>query len=192
MINNATPAARVPTVGMVAAHFNKTELVEGANRRSWSTRTNYLNNLNLYVLPRWENTRMMDVKGVDVEAWLADLQGKRTKRPLENPTKLRIKNVLSVVFSHAQRYEFVQIGHNPIKLVRQSGKRASIPDILTAFASEIHGVWYGSGERERRCDLTGVWQRAPHQRGHRSEVERYRFPEGDRLRRTCCCQQPRR
>ncbi len=39
------------------------------------------------------------------------------------------------------------IGHNPIKLVRQSGKRSRIPDILTA--GDINALWKGSKIRER-------------------------------------------
>jgi integrase len=147
MINNATPAAQVPTVGLVAAHFKRAELVEGAKRRSWSTRTNYRNNLDLYVLPRWESTPMMDVESPVVETWLENLRGVKKKGALADPTKLRVKNVFSVLFTHAQRYKFVPIGHNPIKLVRQSGKRASIPDILEP--GEINALWYHSAARER-------------------------------------------
>jgi integrase len=77
---------------------------------------------------------------------LGGLQGIKTKRPLGSPTKLKIKNIFSVLFTHAQRYEFVSIG-NPILLVRQSGKRAKIPDILTS--SEINALWYDSEARER-------------------------------------------
>ena len=147
-INNQSPVAQIPTVGLVVRHFKDVELTDSNTRRSWSTRTNYKDMLNLYVLPRWEGERMLDIKTVAVEEWLATLTRKTDRsRPLENPTKQRIRNVFSVLFTHAQRYEFVPIGHNPIKLVRQSGKRSRIPDILTA--SEINGLWKESAARER-------------------------------------------
>jgi len=146
-INNMSPAAQVPTVGLVTRHFKDVELNESNTRRSWSTKTNYRDMLNLYILPRWEEDRMLDIKTVAVEKWLSTLMRKTdSKKLLENPTKQRIRNVFSVLFTHAQRYEFVPIGHNPIRLVRQSGKRSKLPDILTA--GEMNGLWKESTARE--------------------------------------------
>ena len=146
-INNASPAAQAPTVGMVARHFKQIELSDSNTRRSWSTRQGYRDNLNSYILPRWETDRMMDVKAVEVESWLAGLGGKKNGQPLTNASKQKIRNVFSCLFTHAQRYEFVPMGHNPIKLVRQSGKRSRIPDILTA--GELHALWESADRRER-------------------------------------------
>ncbi len=53
----------------------------------------------------------------------------------------------SVLFTHAQRFEFVPQGHNPISLVRQTGKRSRIPDILEPW--EINAIWLNSSLRER-------------------------------------------
>jgi integrase len=103
--------------------------------------------INGWVLPRWETTRLMDVKSVAVEEWLSMAKHKKTGKPLADPTKQRIRNVFSVMFTHAQRHEFVAIGHNPVKLVRQSGKRSRIPDILEAW--EINQLWVHSAPRER-------------------------------------------
>jgi len=147
-INNSTPSAQAPTVGIVARHFREVELSDANERRSWSTKQNYKEMLDLFILPRWETTRMLDVKSVAVEAWLGALVStKKERKPLENGTKQRIRNILSALFSHAQRYEFVPIGHNPIKLVRQSGKRSRIPDILEP--SEIRALWDSSEAREK-------------------------------------------
>ncbi len=146
-INNMSPAAQVPTVGVVARHFKDVELNESNTSRSWSTKQNYLGMMNLFILPRWESTRMSDIKTVAVESWLASLTSTKTGKPLENPTKQRIRNIFSVLCTHAQRYEFVPLGRNPIKLVRQSGKRSRVPDILTA--GEINGLWTESKTRER-------------------------------------------
>jgi site-specific recombinase XerD len=111
---------------------------------------NYRDMIDGYILPRWETTRMLDIKTVAVEQWLATLPRKTdSTKPLANGTKQRIRNILSVLFTHAQRYEFVPIGHNPIRLVRQSGKRSRIPDILTA--GEINALWTGSQVREREA-----------------------------------------
>ncbi len=140
-INNQLPEMRTPTIGDLAWHFKDHELAEGNPRRSWSTKSNYRCMIHGYILPRWEKVRLMDVKTVQVEAWLDSLS------ELANPSKQRIKTVFSVLFGHAQRYEFVPIGHNPIKLVRQSGKRRTLPDILEV--GEVHGLWFYSAPRER-------------------------------------------
>jgi len=150
-INNMSPAVQIPTVGLVARHFKDVELNQSNTRRSWSTKTNYCDMLNLYILhilPRWEKSLMLDIKTVAVEEWLATLPRKTDRgKPPQNATKQRIRNVFSVLFTHARRHEFVPIGHNPITLVRQSGKRSRIPDILTA--SEINAIWTESEARER-------------------------------------------
>jgi integrase len=61
------------------------------------------------------------VKSVAVEAWLKSI-------PRARGTKAKIRNIMSAVFTHAMRYEWVD--KNPIKLVRQSAKRERIPDVL--------------------------------------------------------------
>jgi integrase len=60
---------------------------------------------------------------VSVEKWLRTL-------PLARATKTKIRNIMSVLFNHAIRYEFLPQGKNPIAMVRQSAKHMRIPDIL--------------------------------------------------------------
>ncbi len=152
-INKKVLAAQQPTVQAVAVHFKETELQERCKRRSWSTKQKYKYLMDHYILPRWGTTRMLEVETVEVEAWLDKLTvtrgGKKTprKEAMADPTKQTIRNTFATVFTHAQRYKFVPPGHNPIKLVRQSGKRSRVPDILTP--SEINGLWHGSSKRER-------------------------------------------
>ena len=56
-----------------------------------------------------------------MEEWLDGI--KRAKG-----TKAKIRNLMSALFHHAMRYEWVD--RNPIKLVRQSAKREKVPDVL--------------------------------------------------------------
>lgn len=151
-INSHAPITQQPTVEMVAAHFTEIELHDENQRRAWSTKEKHKDLLRYYILPRWGSVRMMDVKAVAVESWMGTLtvaKGKKNpaRRIMADPTKQTIRNTFAVLFTHAQRYEFVPQGHNPIKRVRQSGKRTRIPDILTP--SEIGGLWHGSAKRER-------------------------------------------
>lgn len=151
-INSPAPLAQQPTVEMVAAHFTEIELCIENQRRAWSTKEKHKDLLRYYILPRWGSVRMMDVKAVAVESWLGTLtvaKGKESpsRQNMADPTKQTIRNTFAVLFTHAQRYEFVPQGYNPIKLVRQSGKRSRIPDILTP--GEISSLWSGSATRER-------------------------------------------
>jgi integrase len=56
------------------------------------------------------------------------------KVPLARATKAKIRNLMSVLFNHAIRWDFA--AHNPISGpnrgsgVRQSSKRMSVPDVL--------------------------------------------------------------
>src|SRR5437016_13046700 len=61
------------------------------------------------------------IKPIEVELWLRQL-------PLARASCAKIKNIMSVLFNHARRYELFE--DNPIHLVRQSAKRSRIPLIL--------------------------------------------------------------
>ncbi len=66
------------------------------------------------------------MRAVAVEKWLRQLK-------LARGSKAKIRSIMSVLFNHAIRHEFLPQGTNPITMVRQSGKRMRIPDIL-----EVH------------------------------------------------------
>ena len=57
--------------------------------------------------------------------------------PLARPTKAKLRNQLSALFSHAIRHELYD-RLNPISSVRQSAKREKTPDTLTV--SEMHAI----------------------------------------------------
>jgi integrase len=66
------------------------------------------------------------IKPIEVESWLKQL-------PLARASCAKIRNIMSVLFNHARRYDLYR--DNPIQLVRQSAKRRKVPHIL--FADEI-------------------------------------------------------
>ena len=66
---------------------------------------------------------------MNVEHWLRTLNAENGE-PLANATKAKIRNIFSVLFNHAIRYEWLEQGKNPIRLVRQSAKRRQIPLVL--------------------------------------------------------------
>ena len=110
------------TVAELIAHYRLKELVgENKGRKAFSTRAAYECYLKLWILPRWGDLRIDQVKSVAVEEWLDSI--KRAKG-----TRAKIRNIMSAIFHHAMRYEWVD--RNPIKLVRQSAKREKVPEVL--------------------------------------------------------------
>jgi integrase len=69
------------------------------------------------------------VRTIDLQHWLRGLQ-RADGTPLAKPTKAKIRNLFSVLFNHAIRYEWLEEGRNPITLVRQSAMRKSTPQVL--------------------------------------------------------------
>jgi len=110
------------TLAELVAHYKLKELVgENQGRKSFSTRAAYESYLRVWILPRWGDHRLDQIKPVAVEEWLDGI--KRAKA-----SRAKIRNLMSAIFHHAMRYEWVD--RNPIKLVRQSAKREKVPDVL--------------------------------------------------------------
>jgi integrase len=53
-------------------------------------------------------------------------------------TKAKIRNLMSVLFNHAIRYEWLEQGKNPIFLIRQGSKPQRIPECLEV--EELRGL----------------------------------------------------
>lgn len=119
---NAEAVSTSPmTLREVAEHYREKELGDGCGKTAL-TREVYTHHLDSYILPRWGDERIGDIKAFRVEAWLATLEK-------SNATKGKIKVVFGVLYQHAMRYGWAD--RNPIRAVRQSVKRLKEPDILT-------------------------------------------------------------
>ena len=97
--------------------------------KSYATRTVYKNFLARWVRPAWGSLNIRAVRTTAVEQWLRQLT-RADGGPLAPSTKAKIRNVMSVLFNHAIRYEWLEQGRNPILLVRQGAKRQTIPEYL--------------------------------------------------------------
>jgi integrase len=75
-----------------------------------------------YIEPRWGNHRLGAVRTMEVEEWLHSL-------PLAPSSKAKLKCVLSTLYNHAIRYEWLMF--NPISRVRTSQRRLCDKDVLT-------------------------------------------------------------
>jgi len=108
-------------------HYLKTELLAGWH--SPATRMVYREFLVRWVKPRWGSVNIRDVRTVAVESWLRQLR-RRDGGDLANSTKAKVRSVMSVLFNHAIRYEWLEQGKNPITYVRQSSLRKTTPPVL--------------------------------------------------------------
>jgi integrase len=114
-------------------HYIKTELADdlGDGRKAYATRIVYKNFLARWVRPAWGGLNIRAVRTIAVEHWLGQLV-RRDGSPMAPSTKAKIRNLMSVLFNHAIRYEWLEQGRNPILLVRQSARRQKIPEYLDA------------------------------------------------------------
>ncbi len=118
-------------------HYVQTELSPNAAWHSHATRIVYRYFMMKWIRPNWGKMGLGAVRTMAVQHWLRGLQ-RADGTPLANPTKAKIRNLFSVLFNHAIRYEWLEQGRNPITLVRQSTKRKSTPEVLEP--NEIQGL----------------------------------------------------
>lgn len=130
------------TIAQLVGHFEQRELGNSNTWRSYSTKRGYSAYLRRWILPKWGHYELRHVRTIEVEAWLRGL-------PLAKSSCAKIRNVMSVLFNHACRYEFFE--RNPIRLVRQSAKRKAAPNVLTP--GEIKTLVNGLNLREKTLVL---------------------------------------
>jgi len=128
--NRNRQGQQVILVADLTDHYIEIELSDETEWHAKSTCTIYADYLNRWVKPYWGKTNIRGARTVAVEAWLRQLRHKDSERPLANGTKAKIRNIMSVLFNHAIRYEWLEQGRNPIKLVRQSAQRMKTPEVL--------------------------------------------------------------
>jgi integrase len=122
-INAESPRFSLEAVSVqtLVEHYREKELGKDSNK-TFATCQTYQGYFRKWILPRWGNYRLKDVKAVAVEEWLHSLN-------LANGSKAKIRNIMHAVFNHAVRWEWHD--RNPITHVRQSAKRKNIPTVLT-------------------------------------------------------------
>jgi integrase len=133
------------TVAQLCDHFEQRELSKENTWRSHATKKIYKTYLTRWIRPHWQKYELSEVRTIQVESWLRTL-------PLAKSSCAKIRNLMSVLFNHACRYELFD--RNPIYLVRQSAKRRTPPAILVP--AEIKALIHGLAIRERTLVLLAV------------------------------------
>ena len=137
------------------------------SRRAFSTKDTYRGYLRKWIVPRWGECTLDEVKAISVEEWLATLE-KASGEPMAAGSKKKIRDLMHILYEHAIRYEWTD--RNPISAVRQGGQRQSTPvrldvDQLSRLIYQVLGprertmVLLDFGAGLRRGELGGVkWQ----------------------------------
>ena len=122
-INSGDPRFRtgVLTMSQLIEHYRRRELSVDNTWKSYATKMGHENYLRRWIAPRWGTSPLGKIKPIEVESWLRQL-------PLARGSCAKIRNIMSVLFNHACRYELYS--ENPVHLVRQSAKRRRVPHIL--------------------------------------------------------------
>jgi len=90
------------TFGRLIERFKR----EGLSER-YSTRSSYLSRLKVYILPKWEDVPVGEVKPYDVEQWLKGI----SRSP---KTKSHIRCVMHLLFEFAMKWEIIACQRNPM------------------------------------------------------------------------------
>ena len=93
------------TVAQLCSHFEQSELCLTNTWRSYPTKNIYKVYLKRWIIPRWSERLLSDIRTIEVESRLRGL-------PIARSTCAQIRNVMSVLFNHACRYEFFDICRN--------------------------------------------------------------------------------
>jgi integrase len=121
-LNNESPRAEVeaPSFGALLDRYIEQELSE-----RYSTRKSHLSNIKVHIRPRWGEYPVDKLKPMAMEQRLREL-------PLAPKSKTHVRGIMHLVFKCAERWGIVEIGKNPVSLVRvkNASKRLKRPRIL--------------------------------------------------------------
>src|SRR5713226_4638376 len=122
-INAESPRTSLTPISVqtLVEHYGEKELGPDCTKTR-KTQVTYVGYFRKWILPRWGSYHVTEVKAVAVEQWLRSLK-------YANGSKAKARNIMSAVFNHAVRWEW--LGVNPIRMVRQSAKRTRMPIVLS-------------------------------------------------------------
>lgn len=120
-LNSEVPQTGAVLFGALVDRYIEDELPE-----RYSTRCSYLSALNKYIRPKWADFPLDKIRPMAVEEWLRQMS-------LAPKSKANIRGIMRSMFKCAERWELVEMGKNPISLVRVKGctKRLTTPRVLT-------------------------------------------------------------
>jgi integrase len=116
------------TFGKLVERFTREALSE-----RYSTRSSYLSRLKLYVLPKWQDVPIGEIKPYDVEQWLKSI-------PRSPKTKSHIRGIMHLLFENAMKWELIACQRNPMELVKIKGVTRRTRKKLIITVEQFHSL----------------------------------------------------
>jgi len=112
-INVSSCAPRQYSFRELAQHFRQYELkkASGLSARAVETVDTNERLLDNWIIPRWGDTPWHEVRFLMIESWFESIA--KPHGPLEWPSIVKIRSVMSQVFKHAQRHELIPAAIGP-------------------------------------------------------------------------------
>lgn len=110
-LNAEAPRAEleVPSFGTLLDKYAEEEMPA-----RYSTRKSYESNIKTHIRPKWADYPLDRIKPMPVEQWLRALK-------LAPKSKAHVRGLMHLVFRCAERWCLIEMGKNPIALVRVKG-----------------------------------------------------------------------
>ncbi|PYL07653.1 MAG: hypothetical protein DME33_09725 [Verrucomicrobia bacterium] len=106
----------------IARHYADNELLRLANTTEYC----YHHIIDDYLVPRWGSCYAVEIKPNEVERWLNSLSKEaKAKNGLEWPTLRKMRNVINLIYAHAQRQGLIpeDLKYNPVRPAGLGGAR---------------------------------------------------------------------
>jgi len=106
----------------IARHYADNELLRLANTTEYC----YHHIIDDYLVPRWGSCYAVEIKPNEVERWLNSLSKEaKAKNGLEWPTLRKMRNVMNLIYAHAQRQGLIpeDLKYNPVRPAGLGGAR---------------------------------------------------------------------
>src|ERR1700723_3729253 len=151
-INAENPRTSLTPISVqtLVEHYREKELGPDCTKTR-KTQVTYVGYFRKWILRRWGSYHVTEVKAVAVEQWLRSLK-------YANGSKAKARNIMSAVFNHAVRWEWLDV--NPIRMVRQSAKRTRMPIVFSIeqIAALLRIRWQIWRTRKRSLSPADVLQ----------------------------------
>jgi hypothetical protein len=174
---NPVDSRRGVTFADLALHYAGHELLERAESihpKAHTTIMGYERVLQNRLLPRWGERIVVGIEPLEVEEWLKAL---KVEEDLANPPLDRMRQVMSMVYRHGQRYGLIPRSQesNPMRFVRCKTTSGYEAMILTPEQASVHMLSSEPARAGAYADAFGCWDGSSLLRVPGSAVARRRF-----------------
>jgi integrase len=135
-INDRTLRAGKLTFRQIAEHYIENDLSnpDVIRPKAETTKYCYKHVIRDYLIKRWGKRAAIEISPAEVEDWLKALSLDKDSDGLQWPSLAKLRNVMSLVYAHAQRQELIpgDVKYNPVRPQELGGARCRSESDYTA------------------------------------------------------------